>query len=375
MTALAGTSKRELLISKRGLTLLALAAAIISWIGLWFFYNHLGIEYPTSDPKTYWDGSTRLVNSFFEQPEVLFQSHHRDHVPGYPALIALARGIFGWNDPELMRVMTLIGWFANLFVIYKILILCNIPFPLRGWRTLLYGMFPLVGMSLAVHPISDTFALLFLTTGILFFLLRRYAFMAVFLALALLMHKFTWPGVFIVLALGLWQKRIGLPIATLVVGPMAAYWIAISLHYSDPFYLIGGNINVGLENQRQYPLLDGVLQTLLDGVKGSFPDLIKGSLVGIILFICLWLLIEKVWVGEKALLAFLIPLLFFGLLTAPYLVFAVVRFGKLLVIPVLVYINQRPRLNKHSTMMMPVLVILSLLSQFAFTYYQTGFYD
>ncbi|HMN13643.1 MAG TPA: hypothetical protein PKD55_15095 [Bellilinea sp.] len=281
MTALASTSKGELLFSKRnmGLVLLALAAALISWFGLWFFYSRLGIEYPTSDPKIYWDGSTRLVNSFFEQPEVLFQSHHRDHVPGYPALIALVRGLSGWDNPELMRVLTLIGWIANLLVIYKILELFEIEFSLRVWGMLLYGMFPLVGMSLAVHPVYDTFALLFLTSGVLFYLLRRNLLMVLVLAVALLMHKFTWPGVLIILAVAVWKKRLSLPVAVLALVPLAAYWVATSLYYDDPLHLIGGNVNVGLENQRKFPLFDGVLQTLLEGVKGSFPDLVKGVFV------------------------------------------------------------------------------------------------
>lgn len=58
--------KRESLLSRRSIVLLALTAAVLSWIGLLLFYNRLGIEYPTSDPKTYWDGSTRLAGEFFE---------------------------------------------------------------------------------------------------------------------------------------------------------------------------------------------------------------------------------------------------------------------------------------------------------------------
>lgn len=240
---------------------------------------------------------------------------------------------------------------------------------------LLYGVFPLVGMSLAVHPISDTIALLFLTTGVLFYLLRRYALMAGFLAGALLIHKFTWPGVFIILAIGLWQRRMSLPIAALTVSPLAAYWVAISLHYGDPLYLVGGNINVGLESQRQFPLFDGLLQTLLEGAKGSFPDAIKGFFVIAILGVCLWLLISKIWKAEKVLLAFVLPVLIWGMLSAPYLLFVVVRLAKVLVIPALIYINDRPNLSKHARVLLPMLVVLSLLSQFAFTYYQTDFYD
>lgn len=354
------------------LTLLCLA--VVSWMSLWFFYTYLDIEYPTSDPKMYWDGSTLLVNGFTADPASIFSSHHRDHVPGYPILIAIVRAMTGWDNPDLMRVMTLVGWTANLLVIYKILTLLQVHFAVRLWGTLLYGVFPLAGMSLAVHPISDTFALLFLVSGILFYLLDRKLLMVLTLAAALLMHKFTWPGVLIIIGVGIWKRRVGWPVAILILSPLLVYWIAISAHYNDPLYLIGGNVNVGLENDRRFPILDGVLQTLTEGLKGSFPDLVKAGMSITILAVALWLTATKSWTQEPSLLAFIVPIVLFGLVTSPYLVFVLVRFGKLLVVPTLFYLSQQRKPDKYVTLLLPFLVILSFLSQFAFTYYLMDFY-
>lgn len=77
--------------------------------------------------------------------------------------------------------------------------------------------------------------------------------------------------------------------------------------------------------------------------------------------------------GEPVLLAFTVPILLFGVMTAPYLVFAIARFGKLLIVPVLLYVSQQPRLRFISALLPPI-TVLSCLSNFAFTYYQTDFY-
>ncbi len=199
--------------------------------------------------------------------------------------------------------------------------------------------------------------------------------MVLTLAAALLMHKFVWPGVLIVLAVGVWQKRVGWPVVVLTVSPLLAYWIAISMHYNDPFYLITGNVSVGLENDRQFPVLDGILQTLAEGSEGSLPDLVKGILTSTILVVALWLLATRSWAKELSLLAFIIPVIGFGLVTAPYLVFVLVRFGKLLIVPTLFYVSQHPKLDRYTGTLMPFLVLLSLLSQFAFTTYQADFFS
>ncbi len=65
MTILTDTGERRFLFSTQGFIFLALIVTVLSWVGLWYFYTWIGIEYPISDPKTYWDGSTRLVDGFF----------------------------------------------------------------------------------------------------------------------------------------------------------------------------------------------------------------------------------------------------------------------------------------------------------------------
>ncbi len=72
-------------------------------------------------------------------------------------------------------------------------------------------------------PLSDPLALLAATSGVLFYLQERRWPMILTLALALLMHKFVWPVVVLIVLIGLWQRRMALAHAIAIVIPLMIY--------------------------------------------------------------------------------------------------------------------------------------------------------
>jgi hypothetical protein len=117
--------------------------------------------------------------------------------------------------------------------------------------------------------------------------------------------------------------------------PLAIYQLTMTPAAKNPLWILGHHLKHELKSQSFLPVFDGVLGTLIQGsIKGVF----KGGVLLLVfltaLFLALYFLRRKEWLF----LALITPLLVFAVTLNQYESWALLRFSKVLVIPLCVWL-------------------------------------
>jgi hypothetical protein len=323
-----------------------------------------------SDVASYWQDSLSWQTPF-----------HRFHVPGYPLAIAFFRSIsFGFIPPIiLMQLITFVFLVLSYFYLENILkhnklLKNNSILFLLGF----FILWPFVGIIDVVYPISDIIALSFFIMGLFLFINKKSSIGSFVWGLSLITHKAIWIFVlfaFLALFISYKDKKITdwIKSVIIILFPIFILWLSGSFYHQDPLWLISSNLEVEFQSKGTLPIMDGLIGTLLSG---GLRAVVKGGLIlfvfasSMILGIYLWKKRPAHWqIGIAVCLSVFI--LSVGL--NQHEIWAAVRFGRLLVIPlafVFPLLTAKISLSKkaENSIIYTTLIVL-YLSQFVFAYY------
>jgi hypothetical protein len=274
------------------------------------------------------------------------QSHHwwlaNMHLPGYAFLLWVARGLTlgAVSDLILMQTISLAAWYGSLYIFLKIARKINPD--ASQLATVLYGLFPFVGITYVAWPIADSVAHFVLIYGIFCLFERDWRRLMVALAVMLLVQKALWPFALLI-SLAAWHR--GFPVwrALAAGAPLAIFWLAVAASGAGPLWIISIDLSVNLPSYSGLPVLDGVLGTLAQGgMRGTIKGLLLLSLfVGTV--ILTWIYIRR---RNLEMLSILIPVLGLLVFMNQHEAWASIRYAKILVIPLIGVTPLVPRLGR-----------------------------
>jgi hypothetical protein len=313
--------------------------------------------------------------------EYIRWSHHllsfdafASHLPGYPALIALGRiltlGLLG--DAVVAQLVCLGFWGLGVWLSFK-LAEGLAPDAARA-AALLFGCFPLVGISYAVFPIADVPAAAIFIGACLVGLRGQGWLFAAITAVGLFIHQALYP---FYLLLGIWclmNRRISLTQFLFSGVPFVVYYIAGAVAHSDPAWVLHYHTKTTLKVVGTLPVFDGMVGTFL---RGSGKDFVKALLMlGVFggASLLTWYFVKrKNWL----MLIFLIPILVYGVISNERVGWLLMRLARLLAFPVCVWLGANPSflavLRKRWICF--AFVGLLVVSQFLWAGYMLRFYS
>ena len=328
----------------------------------------LKYDFLRSDVLGYWQDSLAWQTPF-----------HPFHVPAYPLMIALLRGItLGALPPVgLMMSINLVAFLASAFFIYRIIQAGGASDELATIGTFLFGLFPFVGLTYTVDPLADMPAMFFLLAGIT--LLQRSHRMpaALLLGLSLVTHKAMWIFIGLLIIFDFLHRKECLSkqnflFLGIMLLPIGSLWIMGSFYHHSITWIFSSNLEVEVASTGGAPVLDGLMGTFMEGgIKG----LVKGILLlsfTVISALSLYLSVRlKYEYFHYGIMISLAVLTLFLMLNQDE-IWAAMRFGRLLVIPWAFIANTKIALKKISWWNSPAIItflVLLFLSQFAYAWY------
>jgi hypothetical protein len=344
--------------ARRELLLVGCAAAMYV---LYLAYLSLGLEFRflRSDVMGYWNESFELA-----APYSIWW------VPGYPIMIAAVRVLMFDLLPPLTAMFMVSALFYLLAVDVAYRLCLDLDIKPAMEVSLLFAAYPFVGLTYSVYPIADSMATALLVLCGREFVRRRWLAFTIYAALMMVTHKATWffavPLIMIAM-IGYKESRLVAPFAFL---PLLGLIISGAAYYGDPFWFARWSSAHLLASRSSLPILDGLFSPLFSN---NTPKLLKGIVVCSIFITAATLIFRsfhlKFWLGAS--ISFSILLL--GIFVNQYEIWAMVRFGKVLVFPLAFVLSHYAVRFNLSNVLTPlsfrILLLLCLASNFAFGYY------
>lgn len=346
------------------LSIVLLYFALLAFLTSYLHYNSL-----ISDVASYWQDSLQWQHPFFAA-----------HVPLYALTIALFRGLTFNILPPLLIMRTII-FFATIFNVVLFFRLIKQSGLEDRWAvtgTLVFMLWPFVGIIDAVDPISDFIMVAFYLAGLVFLMDDKFILSGCMFGLALISHKASWPIIGLTFLLWLvlnWkQHRIAwLFGAILTAFPFILYWISGSLYYHNLLWI------VSLDLSSSASITSG--QTLLfSSLAGTFKQAGLNEIVKSILTITIFVSTIVLFLGtllkwnqySKISLPIIITVFLLIALFSYDAQWYTVRFSRLLTLPLIWQTGTlRPKLldNKYVLFFLAVILIVLIITQFGMAWY------
>jgi len=346
---------------------------LLGYVTIAFYLGgFLQYDFLRSDVLGYWQDSLAWQTPF-----------HPFHVPVYPLMIAITRGItFGvFNPVFLMMGINLTAFLASAFLIYQIIQASGASDKLTTIGTLLFGLWPFVGLTYTVVPLADMPAMFFFLAGLYLFRRSHKSSAALLLGLSLVTHKAMWifVGLFIIFDF-IYRKEFiserNLLFVGILVLPIAILWATGSFYHHSMAWLFSSNLKAEVASKNNLPLLDGLLGTFMEGgIKGFVKGILLLSFAAIsalVFYLSAKLKYEYFHYGMMISLA----ILFLFLVLNQGEIWAAMRFGRLLVIPLAFIANAKMEFKKVMRWSPPIIIALLILflTQFAYAWYMARVY-
>jgi hypothetical protein len=358
---------------------------LTQWMSAVWKFNFFN---PNGDVYTYWNESLTWGLPF-----------HPHHPPGYPWLIAALHTVTGaWLGP--LQVMQTFSFLFLLGGALLMIPLCRQEgIALRGWAmAFLYIAWPFVGSLYAIFPQIDAIVLFLLILGILLAMRSRWVASGVVLGVATLMHPVAWIFAPLLLlvpwAVWVWERKHPpsiprdidtkqlLAMTALAIAPMVLLWIWQTVVTKDPLWAIASLVQAQVVSQGSLPILDGWIGTVMGrGFSGWAKVGILSLVVLTAVYILVRVLTDRAAPGNvrdlyRKVVSILIPAVVLGMAVAlnQHEIWAVVRFSKILILPLILY---RDRLFGFvpRRLRMPVLYALigfGFLTQITYAWYMAN---
>jgi hypothetical protein len=334
-------------------------AALVSFIVLVAILSANNYKFIYGDTTRYWLLSFSLATPF--DPFFL---------PAYSAVVFVARQLTqGLHASSTQVLLVLSGVF---FVAGNVLFLnvLRIFRPSEAFAgSLLFLFFPFVGITTAIDPRADSMAMAFLLASLLMLYTRRPWGFCVMGIVALFTHKALWPFVGLTVAAGLYRRDLKYYHALALGAPVVLLWLLGITYHGRTGWILMSHLQVQMMGpQGALPLLDGIIGTFW---LGGFKNLVKLIMVLALLLSSLFLSYYAGKARQLYALALLVPIALLCVILNRDEIWAVVRFGRIIVLPA--FMVSSPlfdlwlRLKSNRAVVWTVLAFL-IASQFAFVY-------
>lgn len=341
------------------------AVAVVAYlVFLGYMTVGLGFDLFRSDVLSYWLESFRVVAPFSPW-----------WVPGYPLLIAGLRAIT-FDSLLPIAVMLIIAGFGYVIAVvaaYRLMQRLGISIAFES--AVLFAVFPFVGLTYSVYPAADAIATATLLLCLGAYHRRSWTIFAFLFAALLLVQKAMWffalPLAIIVFLLHR-EARLRLVLAMIPLG----LWIGGgALHHGDSLWFLRWSVDNLLTSKSALPVMDGILGSLLTGE----PNKVVKGVIALTLLITAGFLaydhfVRRSWVG----VTICAGVILMGFAVNQLEVWAVVRFSKVLIVPLASTLEHRNVLTSTSGWRSPVVVgaviLAALMTNVAYGYYIARFF-
>jgi hypothetical protein len=288
-------------------------------------------------------------------------------VPGYPLAIALVRGLTFDSLPPAAVMVGIAAAFYLIAVkaVYELAGELRIAHAARVAG--LFAVYPFVGLTYSVYPMADVMALAALFLTMLAYERQQWVRMTVYAGCAVMIHKAMWffvPPLMIFVFLRYRQARFIVPFSAV---PLITWIVAGAVHHGDVLWFMRWSMDELVRSRSVLPVADGLLGPFLTG---SPVKILKGLVVAAVFSTAVVTaygsLRRGFWTGA----ALSIPIVLMACVINQYEIWAVVRFSRVLIIPIamLLLAGGRARLVEHRWLY-AALFTVCLISNFAYGYY------
>jgi hypothetical protein len=240
-----------------------------------------------------------------------------------------------------------------------------------SWYALVFAVFPFAGLIGAVSPTAGSMAMMFFLLTALAFSREQWPGFGIYTALALFSHKALWFALLPMLAIAFVRHRASRLFVLLSLLPLGLLWIGGTVYHGNTWWMTARSARQLMWSPGALPVFDGLTTSLLSP---SVPKLLKGIVVLMLFILAIALLYRSLrshfWLG----VAICTSILAMTVVLNQHEVWAVVRFGRLLMIPVAYFGLSGLGLPAHWTLRaLVVAFMVGIVTNFGFAMYATRY--
>jgi hypothetical protein len=337
-----------------------------------FFATILHFNFMRSDVLSYWQESYNWKTPYYEHP------------PLYALSIAFFRTItFNTLNPVvLMMTINLLTFSVCVICIYQFIRNAEGNHIVAAFGTILFGLWPFVGLTFTVMPIADSPAISLTLAGFIALQKSRRPLAALLLGLAIITHKGVWPIIGLIILADFYMRREffskkNFAYLAIILFPLILLWIAGSFYHHSITWLMERSIQVNTSVSGGYPILDGLIGTFQEGgLKGIFKGLVVLSFI-ILSIVTLVTSIKFKFKYYEYCIAIAIGVLLLFLFSSVETIWGPVRYSKFLVMPLMLSVNSyfKEKTIKPVSVSWSILLFAGLfISQLAYAWYMAVIY-
>jgi hypothetical protein len=329
-----------------------------------------------SDAKGYWEDSLSLAAPF-----------DPFHVPGYPIVIGLLRSVTVSLFPPVfyLQAVSFVSFSLALYLVFKIGLIYSGSETIGLISACTFMLWPMVGVTYVIYPVADALAMCLYLLGLYLLMTQRDLLSGLAWASTLFVHKGMWIFVLSSFILWAWQvrqtgvRRIFLQ-GVIVFGPLMAFAMAGSMHHHSSTWIVSSNLQVEVSSNREFLVLDGLVGTLR---AGTLSSMIKGGILLLHFLVASYVVghaLKRSSRGWEMSLAIGLATLILIFVLNSYEIWASVRFGRLLAIPLATILGSQALTGSHKIgrLQKSVLAVLGLglySSQHFYAWYTVNYFD
>ena len=293
--------------------------------------------------------------------------------PLYPAIVRGLSELFPNIEQSFIgQVISFISYVIAVPFMYKIFDLLNVKRALI--MTLLWAMFPLVGVTMAVFPRANAILLLFTVLCIWGYLKNNRITFLVTASLLPLIHKSSPFFLVFLLPIAFFEKKIKWWMVILTVIPTFIYILLGALHHGSLLWYIQPNKNV--THATSLVLGDGLIGSLILGFRGNFAVMIKAILVNSYFVLACYMIWSKMWKKNLFLISLILPAIALGFILPSYEILSIIDYTTFMIIPFsMLNCHDELHFGKNKfTYIYWLGVVGAYFSQVAFVFYSFRYY-
>jgi len=252
------------------------------------------------------------------------------HLPGYPLIIACVRWVtLGWvSDVVLMRGICLAAWVVGVLLVDRFF---SRESPgLRAVGTLVWGLYPFVGVTNVAYPLADQPACTAFVAAVVLAREGRMAGSMVAGGIGLLVHMALWPFVLCFAVACVVSRRLAWWQVVVMGLPLAAYYGAMAWRAGDLWWFFRIHYRVNFQAHSGAPVFDALIGTF---GRGGMAGWLKGCLLTGSVVAAVVLAWRSIGRRDWLMAACCVPLVLYGAVLNVQEGWALMRFGRLLVLP------------------------------------------
>jgi hypothetical protein len=195
----------------------------------------------------------------------------------------------------------------------------------------LFAVYPFVGLTYSVYPMADVMALAVLFLTLLAYEREQWVRMTVYAGCAVMIHKAMWffvPPLMLFVFLRHRQARFIVPFSAV---PLVAWIVAGAIYHGDIFWFMRWSMNELVRSRSVLPVADGLLGPFFTG---NPVKIIKGLVVATVFLTAVVTAFGSLRRGFWTGLALSLPIALMAIVINQYEIWAVVRFSRVLIIPI-----------------------------------------